>query len=69
MLPFWKMDPSSPGGDAECGGDRSTVQTQLKNVQASSGAFAALLEDGSVVTWGDEIAVFDVANPANLRSR
>ena len=58
-------------GDAEFGGDSSTVQTQLKNVQqiqASSGAFAAILEDGIVVTWGDEIAIFDVQNPANLRS-
>ena len=38
------------------GGDSSTVQDQLKNVQnvqASSGAFAALLADGAVVTWGN----------------
>ena len=38
------------------GGDSSTVQTQLKNVQqiqASYAAFAAILDDGSVVTWGD----------------
>ena len=35
------------------GGDSSTVQDQLKNVQqiqASDGAFAAVLGDGSVVT-------------------
>ena len=44
------------------------VQDQLKNVQqiqASRGAFAAILGDGSVVTWGsaggggDSIAVQD----------
>ena len=32
------------------------VQDRLKNVQqiqASFGAFAAILADGSVVTWGD----------------
>lgn len=43
-------------GDARCGGDSSGVQDQLcgvRLVQASLGAFAALLEDGSVVTWGD----------------
>ena len=44
-------------GDAELGGDSSAVQFQLKNVtqiQASdSRAFAAILDDGSVVTWGD----------------
>ena len=43
-------------GSAECGGDSSSVQHQLKNVQhiaATSGSFAALLQDGSVVTWGD----------------
>ena len=38
------------------GGDSSAVQDQLKGVQqiqATHGAFAAILEDGSVVTWGD----------------
>ena len=42
-------------GNADCGGDSSAVQEQLKNVQqiqASDGAFAAILGDGSVVTWG-----------------
>ena len=42
-------------GDADCGGDSSEVQDQLKNVQqiqATAGAFAAILGDGSVVTWG-----------------
>ena len=37
------------------GGAGSAVQHQLKNVQqiqASSSAFAAILGDGSVVTWG-----------------
>ena len=42
-------------GDGEFGGDSSIVQTQLKNVQqiqSSHSAFAAILGDGSVVTWG-----------------
>ena len=42
-------------GAADRGGDSSAVQEQLKNVQqiqASGGAFAAILGDGSVVTWG-----------------
>ena len=42
-------------GDADDGGDSSKVQTQLKNVQqiqASDGNFAAVMGDGSVVTWG-----------------
>ena len=51
-----------PGGDrvvtwgpSGLGGDSSHVQEQLKGVQkvqASYGAFAAILTDGSVVTWG-----------------
>ena len=43
-------------GDAGSGGDSSSVQDQLTNVQhikASRVAFAAVLGDGSVVTWGD----------------
>ena len=50
------MDPSSPGVRADSGGDSSAVQDQLKGVvqiQATGWAFAAILEDGSVVTWGD----------------
>ena len=42
-------------GDADFGGDCSAVQAQLKNVrqiQSSENAFAAILRDGSVVTWG-----------------
>eukprot|EP00913_Durusdinium_trenchii_P019281 g18123.t1 len=42
-------------GSAECGGDSSSVQHQLKDVQdiaATSSAFAARLKDGSVVSWG-----------------
>ena len=42
------------GGIAGSGGDSSSVQDQLKNVQqiqtAYFGAFAAILGDGSVVT-------------------
>ena len=43
-------------GRADCGGDSSAVGDQLRGVrqiQATIGAFAAILEDGSVVTWGD----------------
>ena len=38
------------------GGDSSAVRDKLRGVhqiQATSGAFAAILEDGYVVTWGD----------------
>ena len=51
------MDLSLPGVIADRGGDSSAVRDQLKGVQqiqATGGAFAAILEDGSVVTWGDE---------------
>eukprot|EP00435_Cladocopium_sp_Y103_P068286 s76_g31.t1 len=43
-------------GNPDCGGDSSAVQDQLKGVQqlqATNGAFAAILADGSVVTWGN----------------
>ena len=53
---FWKMDPSSPG----------VVQTvavtvrqfeirsgDVRQIQATQSAFAAILADGSVVAWGD----------------
>ena len=54
-------------GDAGYGGDSNEVQSQLTNVRqiyASEGAFAAILGDGSVVTWGsvdggDSSAVHD----------
>ena len=38
------------------GGDSSTVREQLRGVEQIQGAdrsFAGVLEDGSVVTWGD----------------
>ena len=44
------------------GGDCSAVQDQLKNVQqieATNTAFAAILPDRSVVTWGDPRCVGD----------
>ena len=44
-------------GVQRCGGDSSAVQDQLRGVQhiqATFGAFAASLADGSVVTWGDQ---------------
>ena len=43
-------------GDRRCGGDSSAVQDQLQNVrqiQACCRAFAAIRDDGSVVSWGD----------------
>eukprot|EP00439_Symbiodinium_sp_Y106_P071187 s88_g12.t1 len=55
-------------GDDDFGGDSSHVQARLKNVQCiqaavgesfeggeGAGAFAALLKDGSVVTWGCDV--------------
>ena len=42
-------------GHPDLGGDSSAVQDQLRNVQqvqGTSGAFAAILADGSVVAWG-----------------
>ena len=39
----------------ESGGDSSVVRDRLKNVQyvqATQRAFAAVLKDGSIVTWG-----------------
>ena len=44
-------------GSPEFGGNSSAVQDQLKHVrqvQATGGAFAAILANGSVVTWGDQ---------------
>ena len=45
-------------GDAECGGDSSSVSAELKQqavdtIYSTSDAFAAKMADGSVVTWGD----------------
>ena len=43
-------------GDPRRGGDSSAVRDQLRGVrqiQATTRAFAAILADGSVVTWGD----------------
>eukprot|EP00439_Symbiodinium_sp_Y106_P003376 s6298_g1.t1 len=46
-------------GDARRGGDSTSVKHQLQNVrhvQASCAAFAAIRADGSVVTWGDAMS-------------
>ena len=43
-------------GDPNCGADCSSVQDQLRNVQqiyATGSAFATILADGFVVTWGN----------------
>ena len=43
-------------GDPQFGGDTTSVQVKLKNVQqvhaTKDGAFAAILAEGRVVTWG-----------------
>ena len=52
---LWTSDSVVTWGHPEWGGDSSAVQDQLRNVQkiqATGGAFAAILEDGSVVAWG-----------------
>ena len=53
------MDRLLPGAAQFLGGDSHAVQDQLKGVQqiqASGRAFAAILTDGSVVTWGRKAA-------------
>ena len=55
LLQSWQMDLSLLGAIQIDGGDSSAVQDQLGNVQqvhATSCAFAAILADGSVLTWG-----------------
>ena len=50
LLRFWQMDTSLPGGRADYGGNCSAVRDQLRGVQqiqATVGAFAAILADGS----------------------
>ncbi|CAK9107054.1 Putative E3 ubiquitin-protein ligase HERC2 [Durusdinium trenchii] len=52
------MDGSVLAWGAQAAGDCSHVRDQLKEVtslSATAGAFAALLENGEVVTWGDHI--------------
>jgi hypothetical protein len=48
-------------GDADFGGDSSSVQAELKDqvvkhIYSTDNAFAALLVSGRVVTWGDAIS-------------
>ena len=57
LLQFLKMDLSLPWGHAGFGGNSSAVQDRLRcgcvrQIQATDGAFAAILQDGSIVTWG-----------------
>ena len=52
----WGGDRIITWGDPECGGDSSTVSSNLRSVQHVQGsayAFAAVLADGSVATWGN----------------
>ena len=47
------MEALSPGAS---GGDSAAIQHQLQNVRklyGSKGAFAAILADGSLITWGE----------------
>ena len=72
LLPFWKMDLSLPGVMQHCGGDSSAVRDQLKGVQqiqATVTAFAAILEDGSVVTWGDARTMVVTVRQFEISSR
>ena len=51
------------------GGDSSSVQDQLQNVQHICGtlhAFAAILADGSVVTWGNQANMVVTAPESNV---
>ena len=53
---FWPGSGVISWGMHNEGGDSSAVQAQLKNVQTIAAgwyAFAAILADGSVVTWGN----------------
>ena len=62
LLPFLLTGRSWPGVDAHCGGNVSAARDKLKNVrqiQASSTAFAAILGDGSVVTGSFAAIVAD----------
>ena len=55
LLRFWQMDSVVTWGLADFGGDSSAVRDQLRGVQqiqSTCRAFAAILEDGSVVAWG-----------------
>ena len=52
------MDLSLPGVMQTAAVDSSAVRDQLKGVQqiqATFAPFAAILADGSVVTWGDAL--------------
>ena len=45
-------------GHFKYGGDSSDVHEQLRNVkhiQASTAAFAAVLDDASIVVWGHQV--------------
>ena len=57
LLPPHGTDDETHDADPEYGGNSFKVRDQLRNVegiQATEFAFAAILAEGSVVTWGDE---------------
>ena len=49
---FAGMDLSLHGAIQIYGGDSSGIQDLLKQVEATQQAFAAILSDGSAITWG-----------------
>ena len=56
---FWEGGRLVTWGHPDYGGDSTSVQSQLQNVQSvqsTERAFAAILKDGTVVTWGDQTA-------------
>jgi hypothetical protein len=56
-------------GRADCGGDSSRVQAELKQgvdtIYSTGRAFAAKMQDGSVVTWG-MLPMVEIAVPFKL---
>ena len=56
LLRFWKMDPSLLGVMQTVAVTVRQFEISsrgVQHIQATWGAFAAILADGSVVTWGD----------------
>ena len=58
-------------GDPDESGDSSKVQHKLRrvqHVQSTSGAFATILDNGSVVMWGnpDEVGDSSGAGPGHI---
>ena len=72
LLRSWLMGQSWLGATPDYGGDSSEVQDQLKGVQqvqATGEAFAAILADGSVVTWGQTQNLVVTALKSKINSK